>query len=525
MCIMSLSGAGTRLRDAPRAQATPLGYIILISIIVFGTTSVVVLGASALADTQSQTELQRAEHSMTLFDSRAAMVALGESDVQSVDFGQDGGSFESRPEAGWIALVHRNYEPGETEELYNQSLGEVVYRNGDTVMAYQGGGVWRSDGGEARMVSPPEFHYRRATLTLPIIQVRGQASGSGSIRAIVSAETQARQVFPNSTVNSNNGTGAPYDYDGVGEPYVNPVEDGDVFVWVHSDYYEAWAGYFRQRTTGNVTVFDSNETVRLNLVSLGGAPGDFDVPEPANTGGGAVRAGAMGGGHPVNEFSVTLSTDNNLNNGHWSLWSDSGTNELEIHLLMNDNCGGGSYTGTVDMRIYYRNTSTGVQEEWYAEIPETDTVASTTAVDVTCSGGVGDSSITVDFMNTVSELEYQDFMATGTTNKWKFPDHIDDPADPTTQLTQHGVDPGTTFDSGDLGPAPNTDSKTVEFLSNHYLSRLPPSFTLRVQGGPGSSNRIDEESSTGTLRYPETVSAQYITYLHVTENEINVEFD
>jgi len=68
-----------------RGQSNVLGYLLLIAIIVAGTSLVVVFGADALQQTNSQSELKRAEQTMTLFDSRAAMVALGTSDVQSLN--------------------------------------------------------------------------------------------------------------------------------------------------------------------------------------------------------------------------------------------------------------------------------------------------------------------------------------------------------------------------------------------------------------------------------------------------------
>ena len=43
--------------------------------------------------------------------------------------------------------------------------------------------------------------------------------------------------------------------------------------------------------------------------------------------------------------------------------------------------------------------------------------------------------------------------------------------------------------------------------------------------GPGNSRAIVQDASSGTLTYETASGAQYITYLHVTENEIAVEFD
>ncbi|MFB6163612.1 MAG: hypothetical protein ABEJ31_00465 [Haloarculaceae archaeon] len=499
-------------RGRERAQSTPIGYLLIVVMVLLGATAAVALGSSALSSTQTQSELQRAEHTLTLFDSRVAMVALGASESQRVSFGQGGGAFETHPDAGWLKLSHHNYTSGHTETLYNRSLGAFVYHNGPTDIAYQGGGVWRRGRtGAAQMISPPEFHYRESTLTLPIVRVHGGSSGSGDATAVITNAGPTRQVFPNESTSAPPGPGAPYD--ATGEGYRNPVDNGTVYAWVHSRYYRGWAEYFRKRTTGTVTVFDANQTVKLNLVSLGGQPGDFTPPDPANAGGGAVEVGGFGTGHPLQSFELNLK-GSNFQNAHWSLWSDAGTNELEIHMLSAGKCkNNGGYDGHVELRVFYRNTSTGRNQEWYAEI-DNSTASNPTAIRFDCGAGV----MHVDFTNTDSTMEYQDVVATGTTNKWQFPDDIDKPTASSVTLDEHPP-----VDGNRLVTAGTGDTATVDFVVNHYMSLLPLKFDLKVQAGPGASNRIDEGASTGRLEYTEATGTKYITFLHVTENDVRID--
>ncbi|MFC6975704.1 hypothetical protein ACFQL1_15180 [Halomicroarcula sp. GCM10025709] len=132
----------------------------------------------------------------------------------------------------------------------NESMGAIVYDNGDQEIAYQGGGVWRSAGGSsAVMVSPPEFHYREATLTLPLVTVAGEESIDG--RAVISRNT-SQAYFPNRSLDKN---------------FTNPLERSAVEVTVQSDYYRAWGTFFEQRTTGNVTYDHSNDRVTVDLIT------------------------------------------------------------------------------------------------------------------------------------------------------------------------------------------------------------------------------------------------------------------
>lgn len=96
------------------------------------------------------------------------------------------------------------------------------------------------------MVSPPEVHYRRGTLTLPMIRVVGDEHGlsRAAVRKVGSTD-----VYPTAD-------------------RTNPVPAGRTLtLFVTSEYYRAWGAYFDRRIGGDVTVYDGNETVRVVLTS------------------------------------------------------------------------------------------------------------------------------------------------------------------------------------------------------------------------------------------------------------------
>jgi hypothetical protein len=502
--------------EAERGVSETVGFILIFAMILGGVTAVLVFGGPALAETQSQAELERGEHLMTLFDSRAAMVALGGSGTQTVSFGQGSGQFQTEPTEGYLAIKHFEYETGEDEEIFNKSLGAVVYENGATELAYQGGGVWRLDEqGDARMVSPPEFHYRGATLTLPVIRVIGNSSGAGSTRAQMSSSAQPRHVYPNGSATYGTTT----------QSYLNPIENGSVRVFVKSPYYEGWAGYFRERTSGNVTVYESNETVSLELQALGGSVGEFGMPLEGET----LGVGGFADGHPINEFELTLKRDGNFNNGHWSLYNPDGSGEFEMHIWTKGKCTGSGYNDEIDFSVYYYNDSTGEVREWQNE--SIDPTVSSTAFDIDCGSG----ELSVDFTSVQTNLTYTDIDLQGTNNKWCFGDHIKNrdtdtsSPDPDINPDHHSEDSGHSFNK-------SSDNATMNWVINHYMSRLGTNFDLKVKDGPGNSDclspgggsgssRVDESASQGVLRYAEASGGQFITYLHVTENELNVSFE
>ena len=215
---------------------------------IVSTTAVVALGADAITSTQTQLDVERTEKSLTELNSKTALVALGQTDVQQVSLPASSAStYRVDEDAGWMNVSYRNTTSGNRTTVFNESMGEVAYSaSGETRLAYQGGGVWRSNGdGTSVMVSPPEFHYRDATLTLPLVTV----SGDGLVRdRAVITPNRSERYFPNSTRN-----------------FTNPLENGKVNITVRSEYYRAWGTYFEERTDGDVTYHPDSSRVSIVL--------------------------------------------------------------------------------------------------------------------------------------------------------------------------------------------------------------------------------------------------------------------
>ncbi len=513
-----------------RGQMEPVGTILIMALVVMGTTAVAAFGAVVIEDTRQQSELERAEQTLTLFDSRAAMVALGASSQQTLDFPNANGNYEIRERTGWIRVTHNNYTGnGDTETIYNQSLGALVFTTDDSEIAYQGGGVWRKDGdGPARMISPPEFHYRDATLTLPLIRTTGSGYISGATTVTIDPTQRERHVFPNTTAAAKaaDGTerGAPYNI--TGALYENPLNKGTINITVKGPYSEGWAEYFRTRTTGAVYADHDNETVTLQLKSTGNPLRDFQIPEPD----GSVDVPSMATNHKVNEFQVELHGDKNgFNQLHWSLYTkDRPNTEFELHVASTQNLCGAN-PGTLDVSIYYYNSTTGVHQEWQNEAidPYTDP-----NVDIDCDEKV----LTIDFTSDTS-LTYGDIDTQGSDNKWNYgPEIVANDAPSSTTIDQHEADCDTNGDGVCSDPAEtdptyteDADAESLDFLVNHYFSLMGPTFELTVHEGPGKGNennagRVDASESSGYLDYEVTDDSRYITFLHITENEITVRF-
>ncbi|MFC7226286.1 hypothetical protein N0B31_02640 [Salinirubellus salinus] len=497
-----------RLPRPASGQAEVLGLALLLGLLVLGTTAVLALGGTALDQTQSSSRLENAEHSMTLFDSRAAMVALGGSGTQTVSFGRGGGDFRVDEGSGELRVIHVDYDgnvspndDSNDETLYSGTLGQVVYTSGDTEVAYQAGGVWRKGEGAARMVSPPEFHYRSATLTLPVVVARGSggAGGGGASRVTL------REV-PNSFEREYPDEGQTYST-APSRVYDNPVQQGFIRIEVESEYYEGWAEYFRSRTDGKVSSFDTNETARLDLITIG-TIGDFTMQSVGDT---IPVRGFPTDGHSLNDFQIRLRPDSgqssNFNNLMWSMSATSDDGQRHLELAVNGN--GAKCGETVTAAVYYSDDGTATYEGWTA--PYT----------VQCSGD--DIWVDVDFTDSGTTATYESL--SGRDGKLYSSETENDEG---TFLGSSGVLPSDD-DHGDIDLSPG-ETRSMAFVVPHYFSEFGTDLPLTINEGNNAgqcyatgNKNPDCEASAGYIDYPG--SGKVVTYLHVTENGLEVEFD
>lgn len=241
-----------------RGQSETIGVVLLLALTIVGAGAVVTLGSVAVDDVKRGATTGSAEQGMTQFDSRASLVAHGESDAQTVRLG--GGSNAKRTvdsSRGWINVSIVDPTDGSVETVVmNATLGAVAYEEGDETIAYQGGGVWRKTGtgNESVMLSPPEFHYRGSTVTLPLVLIRGD--GTLDDRAQIRKAGPTTGEYPNETRGLR-----------------NPLGANKVVVTIHSEYYQAWGRFVSQRTGGQVTTHDGNKTAVVELVTPIVGPG------------------------------------------------------------------------------------------------------------------------------------------------------------------------------------------------------------------------------------------------------------
>ena len=236
------------MNGSDRAQSEVIGVVLLLGLTITAVGVTVALGSTAVSDVQSSADVQRIEGAMTQVDSKASLVAHGGSTSQRVrldpsrnaDVRVDGDAGTMR-----IEVEAKNETGGVETVTKNVTLGAIVYERGGERVAYQGGGVWRANDDGSWMVSPPEFHYRGDTLTLPLVTIEGANGRLGDAAVVTGRSEHPEGLFPSENVS-------------------NPLLGGNVTVTVESEYAQAWGRFFETRTRGNVTRVSPTE-VRVAL--------------------------------------------------------------------------------------------------------------------------------------------------------------------------------------------------------------------------------------------------------------------
>jgi hypothetical protein len=138
-----------------RGRTSPLALALLGGIVVTGALTVVLFGGGLVETLTSTAENQRAAQEMSRFASETAAVARGGSRQRRVDCSATAGTLTVEPEARWICVRNGSVDDREsllpdvtasdTSPNEHHAMGSMVSDTGDGSVAYEGGGVWRTD--------------------------------------------------------------------------------------------------------------------------------------------------------------------------------------------------------------------------------------------------------------------------------------------------------------------------------------------------------------------------------------------
>lgn len=173
-----------------RGQNELIGMVLLIGLVLTGSVTIVVLGASALSDAQDGTELEAAQLHLQELDSRFTTLAAADAEPR-IEF-----------EAGDMTVsdyrIERDGYVNVTVDQrgtcsFNQSLSSLVYEDGQgRSVGYEAGGVWRSDADGSVAVSSPSVTFEEGRLNLRLLNLTGTVDQATNVATLNVTKTRNR---------------------------------------------------------------------------------------------------------------------------------------------------------------------------------------------------------------------------------------------------------------------------------------------------------------------------------------------
>lgn len=459
-----------------KAVSSVIGILLMFALTVISISTMMVYSVPVIDELKDNSKSQNIEQSFTVLDSRISKVALGESPLQTTSFSLMGGEVsvgkDSNSDSSNIKIAIHNITTDSTTEEFNCTLGTLEYTLDERKIAYEGGGVWSKyrDNGGSVMVSPPEFHYNGETLTIPIMTINGSSStsGKGKVNIAVTSDNKPFVLYPNTSISTSR---------------TNPVTSDKVYIYIESEYYDAWANYAESMVYTNAEKDDANKTAIIEL--------DVVPHMGITTLTKQIRIGAVNASNaqPIDDFALNLEAAANqgLNPSNYEIKATSGTKTLIYSLAKK----GGSDQLEID--VTYKDTSLGTDYIEYWE-----------GVDVfQVNGKKNEQECTVNFLDSSFVMEYAPYKEVAD------PDFSWDSPGDTTELPDVVIEDGNT-------------SFSLNDLTQHYLKLItkdgPVVFNI---DSPGKSDPVDYDTSSVTLNYDVTTGG--ISYLHVTQNELEID--
>jgi len=235
-----------------RADSEVIDHVILLGIAILGISMIILYGVPVIKSLQNMAHVKNAEHAFTVFDSRTSRAALAEAPRQATDMNLGGGYISVMPnsseEPSFVLIQLKNGTSSLAPDIYIP-MGKIVYRLENREVAYEGGGVWSKYPLGSIMISPPEFHYNGITLTLPVINILDTSSKGGEGTVSLNIEKKNTLIiYPK-------------------DSYSNPIPEDvtHVNITIKSEYYYAWANYFKSIPLANVYLNASEKKVTVTL--------------------------------------------------------------------------------------------------------------------------------------------------------------------------------------------------------------------------------------------------------------------
>ena len=230
-----------------RGASEVLGTVLLVSLVLTAALITLSLGRQTLGEAQSQNDIEQSQTVLQDVDAELTTLTRSEDSTSiEVNFG------ETNPKQyRLVDRGHLNLTVNDRDDCsVSLPLNSLRYGDEDgSTVAYQGGGVWRSDGPDGSgMITRPSVTYRAGTIDVSIINVSGTVDQAPNLveHNLPKSDTRSKLIGQELTAGSC-------------------TRPDNVTLTVQSDFHAAWNNYLESEFGVDATVDGDNRTVRVRL--------------------------------------------------------------------------------------------------------------------------------------------------------------------------------------------------------------------------------------------------------------------
>ncbi|WP_445474702.1 DUF7289 family protein [Methanococcoides methylutens] len=455
---------GTKQRpfNSCKAVSSVIGLLLMYTLAIIAIGIIVTYNVPVLNDMQDSAKAQKVEQAFTVLDSRISKVALGESPLQTTSVSLMGGEINvNGASEKGIMTFYIINQTTNYTETFNCSLGTVEYIKDDRTIAYEGGGIWSDYGAKGGTVMVSPPEFHYNGVTLTLPIM----TINGNSSATGTGNTAINVI-------SDNQPYVLYPNASLSANRTNPTDHLDqVIVHIKSDYYKAWANYANSMTYTSATLDDQNKTT---IIYFNTEPpmGTYQLTNK-------IRVGQVCQiEEPVSDFNFYFEAEdtnaNGLNPDNYEIEATSGSRTFTYNLQKK----GGA--DQLYLLVTYEDTDVGSDEEQWESI-----------INYPVSDKKEDQYATVDLLNDSFMMKY---VSNDPEFSW-----------PTDTIVKGNT------------------SFSVNDLTQHYFKLITEDKPVNFYIDGGKSDPVDYSKSTVTINY--CGLGNYINYLHITQNELEVTVD
>ncbi len=203
--------------ESQDAVAEVVDFVTILGILIISLSVIGLAGYPALKNAQEARYIENTKLSFVVMAENLNKVALGQAPSKSVELKMYGGRLSVSMDS--TIKINATNSTNKEITLFDSTLGTIQNSIGDTVVAYEGTGVWiKYPQGVTLNAYRPLFANQSGALVIPVVQISGNSSIGGNGLSRIRAE---------------------------GSPSVSIYNNvSNITITIKGDYVSGWKDYF-----------------------------------------------------------------------------------------------------------------------------------------------------------------------------------------------------------------------------------------------------------------------------------------